>query len=131
MNQPSLKINSKSSPGQALTGEASKVVNTLAELATIVVLGLTALVEILDSRDRVERAGDVEVPVPNVVRTCLDNFDQLPFVFCMVCFLLYVFFTCITSMSFRLMSLLTTSDLVYAFSSISMVVFTVTAPFIW
>ena len=81
VNRPSLKINSKSSPGQALTGEASKVVDTLAELPTIVVLGLTALVEVLDSRDRVERAGDVEVPVPNVVRTCLDNFDQLPFVF--------------------------------------------------
>ena len=81
MNQLSLRINSKSSPRQALTGEASKVVNTLAELATIVVLGLTALVEVLDSRDRVERTGDVEVPVPNVVRTCLDNFDQLPFVF--------------------------------------------------
>ena len=43
------------------------MVDTLAELATIVVLGLTALVEVLDSRDRVERAGDVEVPVPNVV----------------------------------------------------------------
>ena len=94
VNQPSLKINSKSSPGQALTGEASKVVNTLAELATIVVLGLTALVEVLDSRDRVERTGDVEVPVPNVVRTCLDNFDQLPFGFLLgllfvVCFYLY------------------------------------------
>ena len=84
MKQPSLNINSKSSPGQALTGEASKVVDTLAELATIVVLGLTALVEVLDSRDRVERAGDVEVPVPNVVRTCLDNFDQLLFVLCFV-----------------------------------------------
>ena len=89
MNQPSLKKNSKSSPGQALTGEASKVVDTLAELATIVVLGLTALVEVLDSRDRVERAGDVEVPVPNVVRTCLDNFGQLPFLFA---FLLILFF---------------------------------------
>ena len=79
MNRPSLKINSKSSPRQALTGEASKVVDTLAELSTIVVLGLTALVEVLDSWDRVERAGDVEVPVPNVVRSCLDNIDQLLF----------------------------------------------------
>ena len=91
MNQPSLKINSKSSPGQALTGEASKVVNTLAELPTIVVLRLTALVEILDSRDRVERAGDVEVPVPNVVRTCLITSISFRLFFCMVCFLLYVF----------------------------------------
>ena len=92
VNRPSLKINSKSSPGQALTGEASKVVDTLAELSAIVVLGLTALVEVLDSRDRVERAGDVEVPVPNVVRTCLDNSGQLSFVFLLgllyvVCFL--------------------------------------------
>ena len=64
------------------------MVDTLAELAAIVVLGLTAFVEVLDSRDWVERTGDVEVPVPNVVRTCLDNFDQLPFVFCLICFLL-------------------------------------------
>ena len=89
VNQSNLKINSKSSPGQALTGEASKVVDTLAILPTIVVLGLAALVEVLDSRDRVERAGDVEVPVPNVVRTCLDNIDQLPFLF--VLLLLIVF----------------------------------------
>ena len=89
MNQPSLKINSKSSPGQALTGEAPKVVNTLAELPAIVVLGLTALVEVLDSRDRVERTSDVEVPVPNVVRTCLDNFNQFLLIFLLfvVCFL--------------------------------------------
>ena len=92
VNRPSLKINSKSLPGQALTGESSKVVNTLAELSTIIVLRLTALVEVLDSRDRVERTGDVQVPVPNVVRTCLDNLSQLPFVFLLgllfvVCFL--------------------------------------------
>ena len=92
VNRPSLKINSKFSPRQALTGEPPEVVDTLAELATIVVLGLAAFVEVLDSRDWVERTCDVQVPVPNVVRTCLDNSGQLSFVFLLgllyvVCFL--------------------------------------------
>ena len=61
---------------KAGTAEASKVVDTDAVVTTVIVLWLTALIEVLDSWDWIQRSGHVEVAAANVVRSCLDHLNQ-------------------------------------------------------
>ena len=61
---------------KAGTAEAAKVVDTDAVVTAVIVLRLTALVEVLDSRDWIQRSGHVEVAAANVVGSCLDHLNQ-------------------------------------------------------
>lgn len=64
-------------PCQARAAEPPEVVDASTELAAVVVIRLTALVEILNSGDGVERPGHIEITIPYIVGSSLNNLNQL------------------------------------------------------